>query len=326
MPFDPMSYIAGKNAGGGGGTSVTVEELNVTENDTYTADAGKAFNPVNVTVPNSYTAGDEGKVVSNGALVAQTAHAEVTQNGTVDTTLNNSVTVNVGVNWDGFAAGTWPVGNAVLSNSVTDIPAYAFYDDAGITSISGPEVLTINEYGIYKCTGLTSVYFPKVTRIGESTNNSRISYVFSSCTNLRTINLPELLNANCGYNLALLGKAGAFVTIVVPKITFLGAHTFRGCLAEAIDIGPDLTTLSQYNFYSGTYNNIILRRTAGVVDAPASHCITSIGSSTKVWVPNALIDSYKAATNWSAKGDIFYAIEGSIYEHAYADGTPIPTT
>lgn len=46
-------------------------------------------------IGNQYAAADEGKVVSNGALVAQTAHAEVTQNGTIDTTLNNSVLVNV---------------------------------------------------------------------------------------------------------------------------------------------------------------------------------------------------------------------------------------
>ena len=48
-----------------------------------------------VNVPNSYSASDEGKVVSNGALVSQSAHATVTQNGTIDTTLNNSVVVNV---------------------------------------------------------------------------------------------------------------------------------------------------------------------------------------------------------------------------------------
>lgn len=47
-------------------------------------------------IPNSYAAGDEGKVVSNGALVAQTARAtDITENGTFDTTENNSVTVNV---------------------------------------------------------------------------------------------------------------------------------------------------------------------------------------------------------------------------------------
>lgn len=79
----------------GGGSSVTVEPLTVTQNGTTTAPSGKAYNPVAVNVPNSYGASDEGKVVNNGALVAQTAHAPVTQNGTIDTTLNNSVPVNV---------------------------------------------------------------------------------------------------------------------------------------------------------------------------------------------------------------------------------------
>lgn len=36
----------------GGGSSVTVEALNVTENDTYTAPTGKAYSPVMVAVPN----------------------------------------------------------------------------------------------------------------------------------------------------------------------------------------------------------------------------------------------------------------------------------
>ena len=51
---------------------------------------------VNVNVPNSYSAGDEGKVVSSGALVSQTAHADVTpttSDQTIDTTLNNSLKV-----------------------------------------------------------------------------------------------------------------------------------------------------------------------------------------------------------------------------------------
>ena len=58
---------------------------------------------VNVNVPNSYTASDEGKVVSNGALVAQTSDT-VTANNTYDTTLINSLTVNVsGGNIGGLA-------------------------------------------------------------------------------------------------------------------------------------------------------------------------------------------------------------------------------
>lgn len=93
--MDLLSFMLGKAAGGGGGgSSVTVESLTVATNDTYTAPAGKAYSPVTVNVPNSYSAGDEGKVVSNGALVAQSSDT-VTENDTYDTTLINSLTVNV---------------------------------------------------------------------------------------------------------------------------------------------------------------------------------------------------------------------------------------
>ncbi len=79
----------------GGGS--TLEQLSVIANGDYTPEAGvDGFDEVHVAVPNSYSASDEGKVVSNGALVAQTARAsQITQNGTYDTTLNNEVTVNV---------------------------------------------------------------------------------------------------------------------------------------------------------------------------------------------------------------------------------------
>lgn len=97
MPFDPVSFAIGAKAGaggGGGGGDITVVSKSIGANGTYTAPAGKAYSPVIVDVPNSYTASDEGKVVSNGALVAQTSDS-VTHNGTVDTTLINSLTVNV---------------------------------------------------------------------------------------------------------------------------------------------------------------------------------------------------------------------------------------
>ena len=84
-------YLAAIVEGGGG---IEVESLSITENGTYTAEEGKAYSPVNVNVPNTYAAGDEGKVVSNGALVAQTSDS-VTENGTVDTTLISSLEVNV---------------------------------------------------------------------------------------------------------------------------------------------------------------------------------------------------------------------------------------
>lgn len=50
MSFDPVSYLMGSKNGGGGGSSVTVEPLTVTENGTITAPSGKAYSPVTVDV------------------------------------------------------------------------------------------------------------------------------------------------------------------------------------------------------------------------------------------------------------------------------------
>ena len=72
-----------------------LETLTANANGTYTPSTGKdGFSAVTVNVPNSYATGDEGKVVSSGALVTQTSRS-VTENGTYDTTANNQVVVNV---------------------------------------------------------------------------------------------------------------------------------------------------------------------------------------------------------------------------------------
>ena len=86
--------------GEGGGTPPeppTLIEKNITANGVYNAsdDNADGYSKVTANVPNTYAAGDEGKVVSNGALVAQTANVPVTTNGIVDTTLISSVDVNV---------------------------------------------------------------------------------------------------------------------------------------------------------------------------------------------------------------------------------------
>ena len=118
-----LDYIAENGGGGVDPESITLVTLNVSQNGTTNAPSGKAYNKVVANVPNSYGASDEGKVVSNGSLVSQTAHAEVTQNGTIDTTLNNSVTVNV-------PQGSTPTGTKQISisqNGTTteDVSAYA---------------------------------------------------------------------------------------------------------------------------------------------------------------------------------------------------------
>lgn len=78
-----------------GQTPTGTKNISITANGTTTEDVAAYANAqITANVPNSYTAGDEGKVVDAGALVSQTSDT-VTTNDTYDTTLINSLTVNV---------------------------------------------------------------------------------------------------------------------------------------------------------------------------------------------------------------------------------------
>lgn len=140
-----LDYIAENGGGGVDPESITLVTLNVSQNGTTNAPSGKAYNKVVANVPNTYGASDEGKVVSNGSLVSQTAHAEVTQNGTIDTTLNNSVTVNV-------PQGVTPTGTKQISisqNGTTteDVSAYASAEITVAVPIPTYPVAENNSFG-----------------------------------------------------------------------------------------------------------------------------------------------------------------------------------
>lgn len=86
-----------------GGGSATLITKTINTNGTYDAsdDDADGYSEVTVSVPNTYAAGDEGKVVSSGALVTQTA-ATYTANSVYDTTLIDEVTVNVSGGGGGY--------------------------------------------------------------------------------------------------------------------------------------------------------------------------------------------------------------------------------
>lgn len=76
--------------------SANIQPVTILSNGVYSVSGDvDGYSPVTVTVPNTYTLSDEGKVVDNGALVSQTGITITANNTTVDTTLYNSVTVNI---------------------------------------------------------------------------------------------------------------------------------------------------------------------------------------------------------------------------------------
>lgn len=199
-------------------------------------------------------------------------------------------------------------------------------DDIAGHTISGTISLSVAEVKAYSFNGqpITGVTAPNVTTLGESS--------FSYCRALGTVKFPEVTTMSGGSAFTYAGgtsMANTNCILVFPKLALGNVRSaFNRGYFLAIDIGPNTTNLYNDTFYHNaglqTVGTLILRRTAGVVTASTQGAISGLRD---VYVPSALISQYEAATNWSTRvsgGYItFHAIEGSQYENAYADGTPI---
>lgn len=131
-----------------------LEVLNVNANGTYTPSSGKdGFSRAVVNVPNSYSSGDEGKVVSGGALVAQSSQS-ITQNGTYNTTLKNQAIVNVPNSYSASDEGKVVSNGALVAQSSQTITDNGTYDTtlknqvtvnvSGSASVLVPKTITQN--------------------------------------------------------------------------------------------------------------------------------------------------------------------------------------
>lgn len=107
----------------------------------------------------------------------------------------------------------------------------------------------------------------------------------------------------------------ALETVDLPNAESVGQYSFYGCSAlERLDF-PALTSIQGFALAEcSALTTLILRNTAGVVTLAASglehntdkHFSDGTGF---IYVPKALVDSYKAATNWSAYASQIRAIE-----------------
>ena len=292
---------------------------------------------VNVNVPNTYTAGDEGKVVSSGALVAQTAHADVTpttSDQTIDTTTNNSLKVK------GDA-------NLVAGNIKKDVEIFgttgsyegggggytaeeiASKTVSGAITINANNVPTIKERAFSGYSGLTSVTIVGSPYLGN--------YCFENCTGITTLNIDDLTRINSGQWSVATGvfKACNSITMVCLKgygNNVLPSYNFENCTSiTTVDVK---TCSGVQDAFKGctALRTLIIRKSDGVpnMTSPPNNAVTGIYNNPNdsvIYVPNALIASYQTASNWSTlynlNNNIFQKIEGTTYETHWADGTVV---
>lgn len=222
----------------------------------------------------------------------------ITENGTHDVTGYAEAVVNVvdestSSAWtsEGIADRSEPNG-AITLDGITKVSNYAFHSCTGITSVSGNAVTDLGSHCFYGCTALSQISFPNLIHTGQA------QFVNTQITELSIPNIGSSgLAYGCCQNMKSLVKVD-----LGPGLTKTGGLAFSNCTV--------LTTL-------------ILRRTDSIVALSNVNDFNgtpfaSGGTGGTIYVPSALIDTYKSATNWSTidgYGTITWvALEGSVYE------------
>lgn len=132
-------------------------------------------------------------------------------------------------------------------------------------------------------------------------------------------------------------KCESLKKVTAPKSNWYDYQAFRECVnLEVVDLGTGAVNRGAVFYGCKKLQTVILRSTSvcslGNVnnfDRSPFHPAggTGITGTGTLYVPASLVASYKTATNWStlySDGTMdVQSIEGSIYENAYADGTPI---
>ena len=192
---------------------------------------------------------------------------------------------------------------------VTSVHSQVF-NGSQVEILNFPNCVEIKDSGFRYASKLERIYVPSAQ--GSPYNN----YIFA--------NLPKLS------------------VIALPSMTRTLPYAFWDDVAlTAVDLGPDFA-----DFSVKTFNNcsamtvLVLRRASSIVSLGNTNCFdgtrfASGGAGGTIYIPETLYNhlgdgtalDYKAAGSWSTidgYGTITWAkIEGSIYENAYADGTPI---
>lgn len=306
-----LAYIAGETAtkpdapitrkevfldrvpqGGGGGGGVTIKNQNktITENGTYTADSGYTGLGT-VTVSVAPPPSDIDKFIDRSI-----------------TEVSGSVT-SVGE----YAFNSCSKLTSVNFPLATRIGGRAFNICEKLSGVNIPSATEIGDYAFNKCKSLTDVNFPLVTKVG---NNA-----FSECINLTSINFP-LISGTLGNSSFAACKN--LTSVNFPLIDYIGRSAFSGCNnLTSVDFQSAKKIESSAFETCYMLTRIALRSTTVCTLANVSafkscyHLHGTVHTTYNpdglkdgyIYVPSALIEDYKVATNWSTFADQFRALE-----------------
>ena len=148
---------------------------------------------------------------------------------------------------------------------------------------------------------LTAAYFPKATEVGAN--------AFTNCSRLAHIDIPLVTKIN-NYSFQY---CYALQSVCLPIVTSVGSSAFAGCNSLYIVDIPVVTKFWKWAFSNCSALEALLLRSADsvseLVNADALNNTRIASGTGYIYVPAALVDSYKAATKWSNYAAQFRALE-----------------
>ena len=187
----------------------------------------------------------------------------------------------------------------VYSDSeVTEIGLYAFNSCAKLTTINLPSCTVMRNSAFQSCKLLANVNAPKVTQVGTDT--------FNGCC-FATIDMPLLTSVS---GRSFTGNNN-LVRADFPLTTNVGTSCFQNCTAlEFVRMAPKSINAAGFASCSSLKTLILLGSTLCTLANVSAFSSTPIASGTGfIYVPAALLDAYKAATNWKTYAAQFRALE-----------------
>ena len=141
----------------------------------------------------------------------------------------------------------------------------------------------------------------------ESDVTSIRSYAFYG-TDFKNIRLPNLttVSSRCFY------ECRSLESVYIPNVEALSGYDFRYCVSlKSIEL-PKVKTISAYSFHACTTLQTVILRTDTVCTLENVNAFSNMPvekGAGYIYVPSALVDGYKSATNWSTYESQIRAIE-----------------